>query len=53
MLKWLANPKYYYIDKYLNNGNENFIRNSEYVWYKCKLIGKNYLMSLENLQDET
>ena len=26
MLKWLSNPEYYRIDKYLNNGNENFVR---------------------------
>ncbi len=31
MLKWLSNPKYYHIDKYLNNGNENFVRSSEYA----------------------
>ena len=41
MLKWVSNPKYYRIDKYLNNGNVNFIRSSEYVRYKmCKLHGK-------------
>ncbi len=42
MLKWLSNPKYYHIDKYFNNGNENFIRSSEYAWYKCKLANKYY-----------
>ena len=31
MLKWLSKPEYYRIDKYLNNGNENFVRSSEYV----------------------
>ena len=41
MLKWLSNPEYYRIDKYLNNGNVNFVRSSEYVRYKmCKLHGK-------------
>ena len=31
MLKWLSKPEYYRIDKYLNNGNENFVRSSEYA----------------------
>ncbi len=30
ILKWLSNPEYYHIDKY-HNGNENFVRSSEYV----------------------
>ena len=46
MLKWLSNPKYYRIDKYLNNGNENFVRSSKYAWYKCKLTGKHYQYNL-------
>ncbi|GBC50846.2 hypothetical protein GLOIN_2v1489014 [Rhizophagus irregularis DAOM 181602=DAOM 197198] len=46
MLKWLSNPEYYRIDKYLNNGNENFVRSSEYVLYKCKLAGKHYQYNL-------
>ena len=46
MLKWLSNPEDYCIDKYLNNGNENFVRSSEYVWYKCKLAGKHYQYNL-------
>ncbi|PKY37173.1 hypothetical protein RhiirB3_461697, partial [Rhizophagus irregularis] len=46
MLKWLSNPEYYRIDKYLNNGNENFVRSSEYVQYKCKLAGKHYQYNL-------
>ena len=28
MLKWLSNPEYYRIDKYLDNGNVNFVRSS-------------------------
>ncbi len=39
MLKWLSNPKYYYINEF---NNENFIKNSEYVYYKCKIAGKNH-----------
>jgi len=46
MLKWVSNPKYYRIDKYLNNGNVNFVRSSEYVRYKCKLAGKHYQYNL-------
>ncbi|PKY61533.1 hypothetical protein RhiirA4_431875 [Rhizophagus irregularis] len=46
MLKWLSNPEYYRIDKYLNNGKENFVRSSEYVRYKCKLAGKHYQYNL-------
>ncbi|RIA83089.1 hypothetical protein C1645_834336 [Glomus cerebriforme] len=46
MLKWLSNPEYYHIDKYLNNSNENFVRSSEYAQYKCKLAGKNYQYNL-------
>ncbi len=46
MLKWLSNPKYYRIDKYLNNGNKNFVRSLEYAWYKCKLAGKHYQYNL-------
>ena len=46
MLKWLSNPEYYRIDKYLNNGNENFVRSSEYVRYKCKLAGEYYQYNL-------
>src|ERR1043165_46608 len=46
MLKWLSNPEYYRIDKYLNNGNENFVRSSEYARYKCKLAGKHYQYNL-------
>ena len=46
MLKWLSNPEYYHMDKYLNNGNVNFVRSSEYAWYKCKLAGKNYQYNL-------
>jgi hypothetical protein len=46
MLKWLSNPEYYRIDKYLNNGNENFVRSSEYARYKCKLAGKHYQNNL-------
>src|SRR6266542_6505323 len=42
MLKWLSNPEDYCIDKYLNNGNENYVRSSEYARYKCKLAGKPY-----------
>ena len=34
ILKWLSNPRYYCIDKYLNNSNENFVKSSEYVQYK-------------------
>jgi len=49
MLKWLSNPKYYHIDKYLNNGNENFVRSSEYIWYQCKLAGKHYQYNLLNI----
>jgi len=46
MLKWLSNPKYYRIDKYLNNSNENFVKSSEYAQYKCKLAGKYYQYDL-------
>jgi len=46
MLKWLSNPEYYRIDKYLNNGNKNFVRSSEYAWYKYKLAGKHYQYNL-------
>ena len=46
MLKWLSNSEYYRIDKYLNNGNENFVRSSEYVRYKCKLAGEYYQYNL-------
>ncbi|GBB96352.1 hypothetical protein RclHR1_27330003 [Rhizophagus clarus] len=46
MLKWLSNPEYHRIDKYLNNGNENFVRSSEYTRYKCKLAGKHYQYNL-------
>jgi hypothetical protein len=46
MLKWLLNPKHYHINKYLNNGNENFVRSLEYIWYKCKLTGKHYQYNL-------
>ena len=46
MLKWLSNPEYYRIDKYLNNGNENFVRSLEYARYKCKLAGKHYQYNL-------
>ena len=42
MLKWLLNPEYHHIDKYLNNGNENFVRSSEYTRYRCKIVGKSY-----------
>jgi hypothetical protein len=47
MLKWLSNPEYYCIDKYLNNGNENFVRSSEYVRYKCKLASKHYQYNIK------
>ncbi len=46
MLKWLSNPEYYHIDKYLNNDNENFVRSSEYAQYKYKLAGKHYQYNL-------
>ena len=46
MLKWLSNSEYYRIDKYLNNGNVNFVRSSEYAWYKYKLAGKHYQYNL-------
>jgi hypothetical protein len=37
ILKWLSNPKYYYINKYYNNGNVNFVKSSEYARYEmCK-----------------
>ena len=42
MLKWLSNPEYYRIVKYPNNGNENFVRISEYGRYICKMVGKSY-----------
>ena len=42
MLKWLSNPEYYRVDKYLNNGNVSFVRSSEYARYVCKLAGKQY-----------
>ena len=42
MLKWLSNPEYYHIDKYLNNGNVNFVRSSEYGRYVCKMAGRSY-----------
>src|SRR2546423_11332649 len=45
MLKWLSNPEYYRIDKY-HNGNENFVRSSEYVRYKCKSAGEHYQYNL-------
>jgi hypothetical protein len=46
MLKWLSNSEYCCIDKYLNNGNENFVKSLEYVQYKCKLAGKHYQYNL-------
>ncbi len=46
MLKWLSNLEYYCIDKYLNNGNENFVRSLEYIRYKCKLADKHYQYNL-------
>ncbi len=46
MLKWLSNPEYYRIDKYFNNSNENFVKSSEYAWYKCKLTSKNHQYNL-------
>ena len=42
MLKWLSNPEYHRIVKYLNNGNVNFVRSSEYGRYMCKIAGKAY-----------
>ncbi|RGB29663.1 hypothetical protein C1646_766313 [Rhizophagus diaphanus] len=42
MLKWLSNPEYYRIDKYLNNGNVNFVKSSEYGRYVCKIAGRLY-----------
>ncbi len=46
MLKWLSSLEYYCIDKYLNNGNVNFVRSSEYAWYKYKLVDKYYQYNL-------
>ncbi len=41
MLKWLSNPKYYYINKYYNNGNVNFVKSLEYARYEmCKSHGR-------------
>ncbi|CAG8592081.1 1249_t:CDS:2 [Ambispora gerdemannii] len=42
MLKWLPNPGYYRINEYTNNGNENFVRFSEYERYRCRIAGKQY-----------
>jgi hypothetical protein len=39
MLKWLSNLEYYHIDRYLNNGNKNFVRSSEYARYIMKSCG--------------
>lgn len=47
MLKWLLNSEYYYINKYFNNSNENFVKNLKYTWYKIyKLYGRIDLYNL-------
>ena len=47
MIKWLSSPEYYRIDKYLNNGNVNFIRSSKYARYRmCKSHSRTDLCNL-------